>query len=1329
MKFAAFFGKLWLKTQSATKKVWALAKLHKVISIASAATVVAGTTCAIALPIALHNHEYSEKWSFDTKNHWHEASCDHEDERSDVAPHTYTNACDLDCDVCGKTRSVTHTYDNACDTTCNVCGEVREKTAHVFFNICDTDCNICGEVREVGDHVYDDSCDTVCNACGEKREITHTYDNECDTTCNVCDYERTTKHNYMPGYSDDDQHWYQCTGCGDKYKVTDHIYDNNCDTTCNSCDNVREIKHVYASKIYKNASKHWYECTVCGEKKDEAVHVYDNDCDNICDVCNITREVPDHVYDDDCDTDCEVCGGVREIEHAYEIQSNDDKHWYECKVCHVTKEDAAHYYDHSCDTTCNKCGAVRVVEDHPYNNYYTTTLDYHWLECSVCMQRKDMAEHVYTSDCDTTCNVCGRSRTVDPHKYDNACDKICNVENCGYEREVDPHVYTNDCDTTCNVCGNERTIEHKYVLTSNDDNHWNECSVCHDKVEVAIHVYTSDCDTTCNICNKDREVPGHVYDNACDKICNVENCGYERDVDPHVYTSDCDTDCNVCGVTREVQDHVYDNACDEICNVENCGYKRDVDPHPYATTYTYDAENHWLVCGECGNKDSVAAHVYTSDCDTTCNVCENVRAVEDHKYDNACDKVCNVENCDYERAVDPHPYATTYTYDAENHWRVCSVCGEKDVTKVHTYDHDCTVCDTCGRERTIAHKYETKYTDEKHWDDCTECEVTTEPVAHKCSPCDGKCNDCDFKEDKVAYAHEYDENEFEIGEGEDAGYHWNVCTAPGCSAKVNKSLHNYITIHDVDYHWSKCDICGCEQRDYVEHEWSDELCSDNSVNHYYECSGCDRRKDEANHGDPVKLKNDTHHWMACPTCGYITVQPVEHDYCAYQYDGVNHWRICNDCGSREEGTHEGNYSDGYRADDTTHWKTCKCGYRDTEFHDKIQKHDEIKHWDECTVCANTYDVKDHDFNKKIEEPDYLKAPATESSKAVYYLACGVCGQKGTEDNDTWEKPKNEASIEIVISDKTYDGNPLSFTYTTNSDCKIDNIKVEHKLDGAAEFAEYKEGKIKNAGKYIIKITVPETIEYDRVEKEIDVTIEKATLTLEWIVKGLYKDPDTGKLLTPFDGQDKRPTVEINGVVDGDNVTISLEILVAKQKVYSNGYELWEFGDPDQQNQEMRYKATLGGIDEANYVVVEGNDTFEYRIDACVHGESDEYGFCTFCDEYAFEIINYGDSFEYDNGYSESAVLYCAFAVPTDNPSDYSGIMFKIDMGNWYDYFEYSVYVKDGDNMINIDPDQKLINGESVYYNIGDYGKTIYFVITVDEYISEIGFDINYYTQN
>ena len=79
----AFFSKI---------RTWIIA--HKAVTIVVAAVLVVGIVCAIALPIALHEHSYAADWSSDADNHWHDASCKHEDEKSDLAAHTYTNACE-----------------------------------------------------------------------------------------------------------------------------------------------------------------------------------------------------------------------------------------------------------------------------------------------------------------------------------------------------------------------------------------------------------------------------------------------------------------------------------------------------------------------------------------------------------------------------------------------------------------------------------------------------------------------------------------------------------------------------------------------------------------------------------------------------------------------------------------------------------------------------------------------------------------------------------------------------------------------------------------------------------------------------------------------------------------------------------------------------------------------------------------------------------------------------------------------------------------------------------------------------------------------------------
>ena len=144
-------------------------------------------SCYIVMPMAFYNcvnltdvyysgtSQQKDKMDIDYGNvmleeyaEWHYNMC-----INDKA-HTYTNACDTECNVCNSKRTINHTYSNACDKTCNVCGKTRT----------------------VGDHKYSNSCDTTCNYCNAKRTIKHTYSNSCDTSCNVCKATRTITHSY-----------------------------------------------------------------------------------------------------------------------------------------------------------------------------------------------------------------------------------------------------------------------------------------------------------------------------------------------------------------------------------------------------------------------------------------------------------------------------------------------------------------------------------------------------------------------------------------------------------------------------------------------------------------------------------------------------------------------------------------------------------------------------------------------------------------------------------------------------------------------------------------------------------------------------------------------------------------------------------------------------------------------------------------------------------------------------------------------------------------------------------------------------------------------------
>ncbi len=164
--------------------------------------------------------------------------------------HSYDNACDISCDSCGATRTITHDYKAAtckAPKTCEVCGDtVGEALGHNYADATCTEpktCTVCGGTGGVAlGHIHDDECDKDCNRCGTMRTVpAHKYSNSCDTTCNYCNVKRTIK----------------------------HTYSNSCDTSCNVCKATRTITHAYKTTTTKaTLSKNGSivkKCTVCGK--------------------------------------------------------------------------------------------------------------------------------------------------------------------------------------------------------------------------------------------------------------------------------------------------------------------------------------------------------------------------------------------------------------------------------------------------------------------------------------------------------------------------------------------------------------------------------------------------------------------------------------------------------------------------------------------------------------------------------------------------------------------------------------------------------------------------------------------------------------------------------------------------------------------------------------------------------------------------------------------------------------------------------------------------------------------------------------------------------
>ncbi len=237
-------------------------------------------------------HNFGTAWEKDTTHHWQACDCGAVGEKvthtwntgavtkqptcKDLGVKTYT------CTVCSatKTESVakltTHTYDNACDTSCNICGENRT-VPHSYQTVWSNDktghwhaCALCGNKKDQATHTpgpaATDTMPQTCTTCGYviQAALSHT-------------------HSFSAEYTKDASgHWFACE-CGEKKDVAEHSFDNGCDTLCDACGYTRDVTHSFSIQWQSDDIYHWRTCT-CGEVADKAEHNYG--ADGFCTVCS-----------------------------------------------------------------------------------------------------------------------------------------------------------------------------------------------------------------------------------------------------------------------------------------------------------------------------------------------------------------------------------------------------------------------------------------------------------------------------------------------------------------------------------------------------------------------------------------------------------------------------------------------------------------------------------------------------------------------------------------------------------------------------------------------------------------------------------------------------------------------------------------------------------------------------------------------------------------------------------------------------------------------------------------------------------------------------------
>ena len=372
------------------------------------------------------------------------------------------------------------------------------------------------------------------------------------------------------------------------------------------------------------------------------------------------------------------------------------------------------------------------------------------------------------------------------------------------------------------------------------DNHWKECSRCHEKKDEAAHDYGSD-----NIC---------------------DTCGYDKTV-PHTHNltlvpakaPTCTEKGNTAYYTCDGCDKWFEDATGASEITDKTSVILAATGHS-ASDWKSDNTDHWKECTVVGCgviiEDSKAAHtagewiIDTPATDTT---------------DGSKHKECTV--CGYTMATETipatgggehtHSYGSDWKNDADNHWHECS-CGDKKDTAAHTAGEwiidtpatattsgskhkECTVCGytmttetipaTGGGEHTHSYGSEWKNDADNHWHECS-CGDKKDTAAHTAgewiidTPATATTDGSKHKECTVCKRVLETGTIPAIGSGEhthnyssdwksDSINHWKECS---CGDKADVAAHSFKWVVDKEATATKkgskheeCKVCGYQR--------------------------------------------------------------------------------------------------------------------------------------------------------------------------------------------------------------------------------------------------------------------------------------------------------------------------------------------------------------------------------------------------------------------------------------------------------------------------------------------------------------------------------------
>lgn len=367
--------------------------------------------------------------------------------------------------------------------------------------------------------------------------------------------------------------------------------------------------------------------------------------------------------------------------------------------------------------------------------------------------------------------------------------------------------------------------------------------------------------------------------------------------------------------------------------------------------------------------------------------------------------ICGIETSS-QNIYHPNSGSSEWKFDKNKHWLICKACSKPIYMDIHYADCDNPgVCKECGfpNVQDTVHDYIIVCHDDIcHWEECQTCGTKTNIEAHVatcgepgiCSYCGAKYTGNNIKHNYNS-AFEYDEN-----------YHWITCinclnsitlkerhavscTAPNsceCGAKVFSArvYHGaYITEYNENEHWNICTSCNQE----ISRESHSVMC-----NAPGECAYCDAKCPNApvthewNYSEKIK-SDDTYHWTACKYCGEIK-DGSKNEHTAY----CNKLGVCGICGKKYAGSNAMHIilSD-WKYDDASHWREClTCHANVSSDAHGYQCSNPNQNTTKCS-CGYEGDIPIW-HNESLES----NTPATCLTDGAIIYRCSGCGKTRTE---------------------------------------------------------------------------------------------------------------------------------------------------------------------------------------------------------------------------------------------------------------------------------------------------------------------------------------------